>query len=112
DNILEPLPRNVVEQVRGKVPVWINYTDALPGADVLNNEVMEKRCLASAAFPDRVEVLAPVALLQNEWGLLSPFFTQSQNKVPFVHCSPKRASTPNALAGACFSANAKLATSV
>ncbi len=59
-HVLNALARNVVEHVRREIAVRVYDADAVPGADVLENEIVKERRLARAAFADCVKVVPPV----------------------------------------------------
>jgi len=38
----------------------INYANAVTGTNVLDDQIVEERCLACSTFPNRVKVMPPV----------------------------------------------------
>jgi hypothetical protein len=67
--------------------VRVDDADAMPGCYVLKNEVAEERRLSRAAFPDYVQVMPAVGLVQNEGMFLPPLLAEPEDNVPFLHFS-------------------------
>ena len=51
-----------------KIAVRVDYTDAMSGGNVLDDEISEKGGLAHASFADEVEVMAAVVGVHAEKG--------------------------------------------
>ena len=100
-HVLDATARDVVEQVRREIAVRVYDADPMPGANVLENEIVKKCRLPRAAFADCVQVVPPVARGQNNGGFLPPAVANAQNDVPILHIY-KRASTPNEMPSSAF----------
>ena len=73
-HVLNAMAGNVVENVIRQVAVRVYDPDAMAGGYVLKNQITEQGRLASAAFPDCVEVMSAVARGQNKGVFPPPFF--------------------------------------
>ena len=58
--IVGAMRRDAVEEFFGEVTVWVNQCDAVPGGNVLHDEIAKQCCFSRTRFSDEVEVLPAV----------------------------------------------------
>ena len=76
--MIRPPWRNVVEKFVGKITVWIDQADAVPGGNVLQQKIANHCGFPDTGFADDVDVVASVRRAQfKERGLAAPSVTLS-----------------------------------
>ena len=80
-HVLDAMPGNVVENVICQVAVRINDGNAMPGLDVLEDQIAEQGGFARPAFPDGVKMVPAVTVRKREGQLLPPMFALAYDNV-------------------------------
>jgi len=96
NEVIRTTRRDAVEQFYGKVAVRVNEPDAVPGGDVLHDEVAQQRRFSRASLADQVEVLALVGSRNTEGDFvpppcLLPMLVKCSFMVPKPTATPERA---------------------
>jgi hypothetical protein len=51
----------VIQKINSQIAVWIDYSNSPAGFDVLEDQIAEQGCFASAALADSIEVMSPIS---------------------------------------------------
>ena len=66
NDIINTVPRNVIQNVFGEIAVRVNQANAMTQGDVLNEKVAQKRRLPRSGFANDVKMLPAVSRIKTE----------------------------------------------
>jgi hypothetical protein len=85
-HIFNAVSWNIVKQIRGKITVWVNDTDAVPGLDVLQNLIAEQGRFSRSAFADGVKMLAAIVIVT----MCVAYMTADPDRVKAIFSDPDK----------------------